>query len=114
MLDHTREKRRQGGTALLFRDSVGVHKIDAGNRTSYEFSEWQIHLTSAEKMRVVVVYRPPYSGEHKVPTHVGICEPKISHWAIVSRDFTYANPMASHASHQQSLLYREYKSQFSS
>ena len=37
---------------------------------SYEFSEWLIHLTSAEKMRVVVVYRPPYSGEHKVPTSV--------------------------------------------
>lgn len=66
----TREKRREGGTALLFRDSVCVHKIDAGNRTSYEFSEWLIHLTSAEKMRVVVVYRPPYSGEHKVPTSV--------------------------------------------
>ncbi|CAH3164505.1 unnamed protein product, partial [Porites lobata] len=54
----------------LFRDSVCVHKIDAGNRTSYEFSEWLIHLTCAEKMRVVVVYRPPYSGEHKVPTNV--------------------------------------------
>ena len=66
----TREKRREGGTALLFRDSVCVHKIDAGNRTSYEFSEWLIHLTSAEKMRVVVVYRPSYSGEHKVPTSV--------------------------------------------
>ena len=62
LLDHTREKRRGGGTALLFRDSVCVHKIDAENRTSYEFSEWLIHLTSAEKMRVVVVYRPPYSG----------------------------------------------------
>ena len=70
LLDNTREKRRGGGTALLFRDSVCVHKIDAGNRTSYEFSEWLIHLTSAEKMRVVVVYRPPYSGEHKVPTSV--------------------------------------------
>ena len=58
------------GTALLFRDSVCVHKIDAGNRTSYEFSEWLIYLTSAEKMRVAVVYRPPYSGEHKVPTSV--------------------------------------------
>lgn len=56
--------------ALLFRDSVCVHKIDAGNRTSYEFSKWLICLTSAEKMRVVVVYRPPYSGEHKVPTSV--------------------------------------------
>ena len=70
LLDHTRKKRRGGGTALLFRDSVCVHKIDAGNRTSYEFSEWLIYLTSAEKMRVTVVYRPPYSGEHKVPTSV--------------------------------------------
>mgnify|MGYP000034811139 CR=1 FL=1 len=55
---------------MLFRDSVCVPKIDAGNRTSYEFSEWLIYLTSAKKMRVVVVYRPPYSGEHKVPTSV--------------------------------------------
>ena len=63
-------KASRGGTALLFCDSVCVHKMDAGNRTSYEFSEWLIYFTCAEKMRLVVVYRPPYSGEHKVPTSV--------------------------------------------
>ena len=70
LLDHSREKCRGGGTALLYRDSICVHKINAGNRTSYEISEWLIYLTSAKKMRVVIVYCPPYSGEHKVPTSV--------------------------------------------
>jgi hypothetical protein len=40
LLDHPRTERSGGGTALLFRDNITVHKVDGGERRSFEFSEW--------------------------------------------------------------------------
>ena len=66
--DHPRIGRRGGGVALLYRNSLNVVKIDAGERKSFEFSEWTVQLPSSHDLRVVILYRPPYSDEHKVTT----------------------------------------------
>ena len=42
LLDQPRSGRVGGGTALLLRDNIDVNKIDAGERNSFEFSEWII------------------------------------------------------------------------
>ena len=66
--DHPRTGRSGGGTALLYRDSLHVVKISAGEKESFEFSEWIVQQRSSHNLRVVILYRPPYSDEHRVPT----------------------------------------------
>ena len=44
--------------------------MDAGSKSSYEFSEFVISSSSAHKLRLVIIYRPPYSSEHKVSSSV--------------------------------------------
>ena len=39
-IDHPRYGRRGGGTGLVYRSSLGIKKVDAGERASFEFSEW--------------------------------------------------------------------------
>ena len=39
-LHHNRSGRKGGGTGLLFRENIDMSKIDAGEKTSFEFSEW--------------------------------------------------------------------------
>ena len=68
-LDHPRDGLRGGGTGLIYRDSLCVKKLDAGIKRSFEFSEWSV-TTSSHKLRIVVLYRPPYSSEHNVPMSV--------------------------------------------
>ena len=71
ILDHPRTGRRGGGTALLYSDSFRVRKADAGQKSSYEFSEWLVK-SSSHTVRVVIIYRPPYSVDHQVPCSVFI------------------------------------------
>lgn len=54
-----------GGTALLFRDNINVNKFDGGERKSFEFSEWIIQYCSS-KLRIIIVYRIPYSTAHPI------------------------------------------------
>ena len=56
LLDHGRDGRRGGGTALIFRDSLSVKKVDAGAKVSFEFSEWTVQSVSHD-FRVVILYR---------------------------------------------------------
>ncbi|CAH3124306.1 unnamed protein product [Pocillopora meandrina] len=42
LYDHARSGRSGGGTALLCRDSISVTRIAAGEKKSFEFSEWII------------------------------------------------------------------------
>ena len=65
MADHSRTGRRGGGTALVYRNSLTVKKIGAGEKTSFEFSEWTVQSAS-HNLRIIVIYRPPYSDEHRV------------------------------------------------
>ena len=68
-LDHPRDGLRGGGTGLIYRDSLCAKKLDAGIKRSFEFSEWAV-TTSGHKLRIVVLYHPPYSSEHNVPMSV--------------------------------------------
>ncbi len=54
--DHVRGMRRGGGIALLYRDFLGVTKVDAENKKSFEFSEWLVNSSSAHQLRICVVY----------------------------------------------------------
>ena len=38
LFDHTRSDRCGGGTALLIRENLHASRVDAGERTSFEFS----------------------------------------------------------------------------
>ena len=73
LLDQPREGRGGGGTGLIYRDTLRVNKVDAGEKTSFEYSEWVINTTS-HNLRLFIIYRPPYSDEHKVPTSVFFTE----------------------------------------
>ena len=66
LYDHARSGRPGGGTALLCRDSISVTRIAAGEKKSFEFSEWIILGRGSRKVRVIVVYRLQYSPSHPV------------------------------------------------
>ena len=58
---------RSGGeTGIMYRDSLNVKRIDGGEHESFEFSEWMVSGRSTKKLRVVIIYRPPYSEDHPV------------------------------------------------
>ena len=67
LIDHSRKNRRGGGTALLFRESLNVQKIAAKELRSFEYLEL-IVSSGTFKVRLVILYRPPYSPLHPVTT----------------------------------------------
>ncbi|CAB4005804.1 Hypothetical predicted protein [Paramuricea clavata] len=73
-LDNPRTGRRGGGIGLLYRDSLQVKTVNSGEKSSFEFSECIVTSSSSRDLRVVNIYRPPYSGEHKVTTSVFFTE----------------------------------------
>ena len=64
-LHHIRPDRKGGGTGLLLRENIDMSKIDAGEKTSFEFSEWRLN-TNSFRARLSIIYRPPYSNLHPV------------------------------------------------
>ena len=68
-----RSDRRGGGTALLFRDNINVCKLESGSRSSFEFSEYLVS-TGSLRIRLVIIYRPPYSTNHPVTVNSFIDE----------------------------------------
>ena len=70
LYDHAMSGRSGGGTALLCRDSISVTRIAAGEKKSFDFSEWIILGRGSRKVRVVVVYRLQYSSSHPVSVNV--------------------------------------------
>ena len=64
-LHHNRSGHKGGGTGLLFRENIDVSKIDAGEKTSFEFSEWSSN-TNSFRARLSIIYRPTYSNLHPV------------------------------------------------
>ena len=69
LLDQPRAgHRRGGGTAFMYRESLfQVKKLDGGELNSFEFSEYSVR-PKHQNLRVIVIYRPPYSDGHKVLT----------------------------------------------
>ena len=65
LFDHTRSDRLGGGTALLIRENLLVSRVDAGERTSFEFSHWMVKFQS-RKLQIIMIYLPPYSSNHPV------------------------------------------------
>ena len=70
ILDHLRHDRPGGGTGIIYRNSLDVSKVYAG---VFEFSGW-IVKSPPHNMRLIIIYRPPYSEDHLVPTSVFLSE----------------------------------------
>ena len=68
LLHCPRSNLRGGGTALFFRDCLDVTRVNSSEESSFEFSEWLVS-TPTVRLRVIIVYRPPYS--HTGPIHKG-------------------------------------------
>ena len=68
-IQQDRNGRRGGGTGLLFKKAIDVKKITAGEKLSFEFSEWRVSFNSL-RAKLVVVYRPPYSEAHPITPRV--------------------------------------------
>ena len=74
MLDHPRVSRSTGGgTGLLFRDTLCVSKLSAGEKSSFELSEWLV-TSGSYRLRAVIIYRVPYSAVHSVSTNAFFAE----------------------------------------
>lgn len=55
--------------AVIDCDSLTVKKVDAGEKVSFEFSEWTVQFTSSHYLRVVIIYRPQSdSDDRRIPT----------------------------------------------
>ena len=59
LLEQQRVGRKGGGIALLLNETIDARKVDSGERRSFEFGEWILKYGSS-KLRVIVIYRPPY------------------------------------------------------
>ena len=69
LFDHPRPDRNGGGSGILAQDLLVVTQARAGICDSFEYSEWII-VSGSACLRLVVIYRPPYSSSH--PRTVGM------------------------------------------
>jgi len=60
---------RGGGTALLVKEGINVSNVYSDEKTSFEVSEWLVSFEST-RVRIVIVYRPPYSEDHPITAGV--------------------------------------------
>ena len=69
LLEQQRVGRKGGGIALLLDETIDARKVDSVERRSFEFGEWILKYGSS-KLRVIVIYCPPYSAAHPVTSSV--------------------------------------------
>ena len=55
-----RTNRLGGGIAIVTKSQLGQHKLDEGQKQSFQYAIWKIS-TKHDTMTVVVIYHPPYS-----------------------------------------------------
>ena len=67
LIDYPRTGRGGGGIRLLYKDSLRVTKVRNGEEESFEYCELLVQISSSRKTRVVIVYRPPFSKNHRLP-----------------------------------------------
>ena len=72
-LDHPRPDRTGGGTGVLVRDSLAVKQARGGILNSFEYSEWII-TSGSFRLRLVAIYRPPYSPNHPITSSMFLTE----------------------------------------
>lgn len=65
-IDFPRKGRNGGGIGLLYRDYFKVAKVRNGEEKSFEYCELLVQASTSCKIRVVIVYRPPYNENHRV------------------------------------------------
>ncbi len=63
----------RGGTGLFYRDCFKVTKTCFGQNTSFEYSEWTV-AWSNKRLRLCIIYHPPYSQSNPVPNSVFLDE----------------------------------------
>ena len=68
-----RVNRRGGGTGLLFKESIDARQVTAGEKISFEFAEYHV-LFKAFQLKLINIYRPPYSESHRVSINVFLNE----------------------------------------
>ena len=49
---------------MLAREDIIVHMLDAGEKLSFEFSEWDLRFVTNNSLLIVIIYRPPFSLAH--------------------------------------------------
>lgn len=65
IIDHPREGRGGGGIAIVYKSKLSLVKNTAGQKRSFEFAEY-IVSSGTDKIRLIVIYRAPYSPEHRI------------------------------------------------
>ena len=67
LVDHIRNGRMGGGTALLVRDSLSAKKTDTGEKLLLNILNglWIAALTNS---KIMIIYRIPYSSKHLITT----------------------------------------------
>ena len=73
LFDHLWSNCTEGGTGVLFIDTLNVTKIAAAEFQPFEYSEWNIKSES-EQIHLIFIYIPPYSEVHPVTTSVFVEE----------------------------------------
>ncbi|CAB3999943.1 Hypothetical predicted protein, partial [Paramuricea clavata] len=73
LFNHPRPHRIGGGTGILARDSLVIKQARAGIFNSFEYSEYII-VSGSSRVRLVVIYRPPYSFNHPATVNMFITE----------------------------------------
>ena len=73
-IDYARTGRGGGGIGLLYKDSLQVTKVRNGEEESFEYCELLVQISSLRKIRVVIVFRPPFSENHRVPMGIFLRE----------------------------------------
>lgn len=62
-------ERNGGGTGVFYNLNLNLSIFDGGEKSYFEFSEWKLSV-HGWIIKLVVVYRPPYSKEHPLPASI--------------------------------------------
>ena len=74
LLDQVRQTPRQGGgLALLIRNIFTAKRSSPRKHSSFESADWTLSKNNTQ-LRVIVIYRPPYSDNHPITTSTFIDE----------------------------------------
>lgn len=74
LTDHEKAKAVEVLLSYIYRDSLNIAKGNCGQTESFEFSEWIVKSTGSCNVRLIILYRPPYSDNHRVPVNVFLNE----------------------------------------